>query len=58
MRRLLPLKSYSCTEIMFVYAADISVKVGAHYPGRSHIMPLCYCRREVAGCDVRSQPRS
>ncbi len=30
------LKSDTCTEGMGVNAAGISVKVGAHYPGRSH----------------------
>ena len=58
MRRPLSSKSDTCTESMDVYAAGISVKVSAHYPGRSHIMPLCYRCREVTGCDVRSQPRA
>ncbi len=35
MRRQMSLKSDTCTESLGVYAADISVKVGAHYPGRS-----------------------
>jgi len=39
MRRQLSLKSDTCTESMDVDAAGISVKVGAHYPGRSHDMP-------------------
>ena len=30
-------KSNTCTEQMEVYATDINVKVGAHYPGRSVI---------------------
>jgi Group II intron, maturase-specific domain len=33
MRRLRSSKSDTCTERWWVYAADISVKVGAHYPG-------------------------
>jgi hypothetical protein len=28
-------KSETCTESLYVYAADISVKVSAQYPGRS-----------------------
>jgi len=35
MRRHISSKSDSCTEDAGVYAAGISVKVGAHYPGRS-----------------------
>jgi hypothetical protein len=35
MRRQIDLKSSTCTESMEVDAAGISVKVGAHYPGRS-----------------------
>jgi len=35
MRRQIPSKSDTCTESMNVYAAGISVKVGAQYPGRS-----------------------
>jgi len=35
MRRQLSSKSYTCTESMDVNTAGISVKVGAHYPGRS-----------------------
>jgi len=34
MRRQLTSKSSTCAEGMDVYAAGISVKVGAHYPGR------------------------
>ena len=40
MRRQLSLKSDTCTESVSVYAAGISVKAGAHYPGRSPILPL------------------
>ena len=43
---------------MDVDAAGISVKVGAHYPGISHVMPRCYYHREVVGSDMRSQPRA
>ena len=32
------LKSKTCTESVVVYAAGISVKVGAHYPGRSPLL--------------------
>ncbi len=39
MRRLITSKSNTCTEGMDVYAAGISVKVGAHYPGRSAYLP-------------------
>jgi hypothetical protein len=35
MRRPISSKSDTCTEGGVVYAAGISVKVGAHYPGRS-----------------------
>ena len=40
MRRQLSLKSDTCTESMDVDAAGISVKVGAHYPGRSACLLL------------------
>ena len=33
------LKPDTCTESTDVYAAGISVKVGAHYPGRSVDLP-------------------
>jgi len=39
MRRQISSKSNTCTEGMFVDAAGISVKVDAHYPGRSVGMP-------------------
>ncbi|MGD8449250.1 MAG: hypothetical protein PVJ45_05550 [Desulfobacterales bacterium] len=39
MRRRISSKSDTCTESMVVYAAGISVKVGAHYPGRSVNLP-------------------
>ena len=39
MRRQISSKSNTCTEGMDVYAAGISVKVGAHYPGRSVDLP-------------------
>jgi len=42
MRRRISSKSDTCMESMDVYVAGISVKVSAHYPGRSHGMPLCY----------------
>jgi hypothetical protein len=35
MRRRISSKSSTCTEGVAVYAAGISGKVGAHYPGRS-----------------------
>ena len=39
MRRPINLKSNTCTESKYVDAAGISVKVGAHYPGRSVNLP-------------------
>ncbi len=39
MRRHISSKSDTCTEGMDVYATGISVKVGAHYPGRSADLP-------------------
>ena len=39
MRRHISSKSGSCTESVGVYAAGISVKVVAHYPGRSVDLP-------------------
>jgi hypothetical protein len=39
MRRQLSPKSCTCMEGMDVDAAGISVKVGAHYPGRSVYLP-------------------
>lgn len=39
MRRRRSLKSKTCPESVSVYAAGISVKVSAHYPGRSLNMP-------------------
>jgi hypothetical protein len=38
-RRPISLKSETCPEGMYVDAADISVKAGAHYPGRPQAMP-------------------
>jgi len=59
MRRQISSKSDTCTEGMVVDAAGISVKVDAHYPGRSVGLPnLCYCRREAAGRVDRSQQRA
>jgi len=39
MRRQISSKSESCSEAVGVYVAGISVKVGAHYPGRSGVVP-------------------
>jgi hypothetical protein len=39
MRRQRSSKSDTCTESLDVYAAGISGKVGAQYPGRSVILP-------------------
>jgi hypothetical protein len=39
MRRQISLKSDTCTESLGVDVAGISVKVGAHYPGRSVNLP-------------------
>jgi hypothetical protein len=47
MRRRISSKSDTCTEGMDVYAAGISVKVGAHYPGRSVCLP---CAAVVERC--------
>jgi hypothetical protein len=52
------LKPNTCTERLGVNAADISVKVGAHYPGRSDVLPLCYRWCEPTGRDIRSQQRA
>jgi hypothetical protein len=58
MRRPISSKSDTCTEGMGVYAAGISVKVDAHYPGRSVDLLYCYHRREAAGWVGRSQQRA
>ncbi len=58
MRRPITSKSNTCTEGMDVYAAGISVKVGAHYPGRSVNLAKCYYHREVMGWVGRSQQRA
>ena len=47
MRRQVSSKSGTCTESMAVDAAGISVKVGAHYPGRSADLP---CATGIARC--------
>jgi hypothetical protein len=39
MRRHISSKSNTCTESLYVYAAGISVKAGAHYPGRPVNLP-------------------
>ena len=39
MRMQVASKSNTCTESSVVDATDISGKVGAHYPGRSVILP-------------------
>ncbi len=53
MKRQISSKSDTCTEGMAVYAAGISVKVGAHYPGRSVRLP---CARDAARrCDGRAE---
>jgi hypothetical protein len=39
MRGQISLKSETCTGGMYVYAAGISVEVGAHYPGRPVDLP-------------------
>jgi len=43
-RSRISLKPNTCTDSTDVYAAGISVKVGAHYPGRSVDLP---CARSV-----------
>lgn len=40
MRGQITSKSNTCTESAGVDAAGISVKAGAHYPGRSPMLPL------------------
>jgi hypothetical protein len=47
MRRRISSKSKTCPEGMDVDAAGISVKVGAHYPGRSADLP---CATGIARC--------
>ena len=47
MRRQVSLKSNTCAENMVVNAAGISVKVGAHYPGRSANLPRA---TDIARC--------
>ena len=47
MRKQISSKSDTCTESMVVYAAGISVKVGAHYPGRSVNLP---CATGIVRC--------
>lgn len=49
MRRRISSKSDTCTERAGVYATGISEKAGAHYPGRSAILP------EMAIAAVRSR---
>jgi hypothetical protein len=58
MRRPISSKSHTCTESMDVYAAGISVKVSASYPGRSVELPQCYYHREVVGWIDRSQQKA
>jgi len=40
MRRQISLKSEACPEGRGVYAARMSVEVGAHYPGRPRSLPV------------------
>jgi len=47
MRRRIASKSDTCTGSVTVYAAGISVKVGAHYPGRSASLP---CATDIERC--------
>ncbi len=61
MRRQLSSKSDTCTEGMDVDAAGISVKVGAHYPGRSVDLPCATAveRRRDGSAEVsRGHSRS
>lgn len=57
MRRRISLKSETCMESSCVYAAGISVKAGAHYPGRSVGLPMGYRGCEALGWAGRSQQR-
>lgn len=43
---------------MAVYTAGISVKVGAHYPGRPQSLPEGYYRRKAVGRALRSQQKA
>jgi hypothetical protein len=54
MRRPLSSKSDTCTEGMDVNAAGISVKAGAHYPGRSADLPCATAveRRREGSAEV------
>ena len=52
MRRQISSKSDTCTEGMDVDAAGISVKVGAHYPGRSVDLP---CATGIERCGMGRQ---
>ena len=61
MRRHISSKSDSCTESVGVYAAGISVKVIAHYPGRSVGLPCAtvVARRRDGSAEVsRGHSRS
>lgn len=59
MMRQISQKSYTYPEGMDVDVAGISVKVSAHYPGRSLSYPaeVGYRHREVMRGDQRSQQR-
>jgi hypothetical protein len=61
MRRPVSSKSDSCTESVVVDAAGISVKVSAHYPGRSAGLPCAtgVVRRRDGAAEVsRGHSRS
>jgi len=57
-RRQIDSKPNTYTESLEVDAAGISVKVNAHYPGRSAGLLECYRRRKALGGAGRSQPRA
>ena len=58
MRRQVSTKSNTCMESLSVYAAGISVKVSAQYPGEICQPVTNYRHREVAGRAGRSQQRA
>jgi hypothetical protein len=53
MRRRLSSKSNTCTESLCVDEAGKSVKVRAHYPGRSATSPNGYCSLKGDGKELQ-----
>ena len=54
MSRHRSLKSETCPESVSVYAAGISVRVSAHYPGRSPSMPRATDVASIGKCSEKS----